>query len=68
MAFSPVQLLNGQRMARIPRLAKTNDRNRRFKTSAIKIDALNLGSMTGKGRELMSKIEREQDKKSWRRI
>ena len=54
LAPSPVQPLNGQGVLRIPRLeGRKNKEN-----SELKIGTLNIGTMTGKGRELADLMER----------
>ena len=74
MALSSVQPLNGLRVLRISRLAaaNTNERKTRLQKSILKIGTLNLGTMTGKGRELADKMERKKVDilcaQDWRRI
>ena len=62
VVLSPVQSLNRQRLLRISRLTAvdTNQKKTRLQKSILKIGFLNLGIMTGKGRELADKMERRK--------
>ena len=57
LALSPRQPLNGQRVLRIPGLATRHKQNVKQK---IKIGTLNVGTMTGKGREIVDLMERRK--------
>ena len=62
VALSPVQALDGKRVPRSSRLVavSTNQRKTRLQKSILKIDTLNLETMTGKGKELADMMERRK--------
>ena len=62
LAPSPVQPLSGQGVLRIPRLAaeRIGDRIRHPEQTLLKIGTYNVGTMTGKGRELADMMTRRK--------
>ncbi|XP_069971576.1 probable RNA-directed DNA polymerase from transposon BS [Penaeus vannamei] len=72
LALSPRQPLNGQRVLRISGFAGRGEMPNSTQIQAVKVGSLNVGTMSGKGREVVDLMERrklEQEKipSEWRK-
>ncbi|XP_069976476.1 uncharacterized protein [Penaeus vannamei] len=60
LALSPRQPLNGQRVLRISGFAGRGEMPNSTQIQAVKVGSLNVGTMSGKGREVVDLMERRK--------